>query len=325
MKCAPKLWDDDADSGHQAIRYFEWCVSDYMKNTDPAIHNYLMSLYAKVKDDTKLLQFLERRIPGTDGKPIYDLKYALRLCTRENKIKACVSIYSTMELYEEAVDLALSVDLQLAMNMAELPQDDELRKKLWLSIARHVVTEEKNIDKAMAVLHRNELLKIEDILPFFPDFVTIDHFKEAIEDSLKEYNTDIETLKREMDHATASAHSIRDDIQMLRHKYVIVTGDEVCALTGYPLLSKPHFKFPCGHGFHADALEAHVTKTCKPATRRRLDRLNQQVSSADVRLELDEIIAGSCPECGEGIINTIDEPFIAPDEQEAFMQTWSLA
>ena len=67
------------------------------------------------------------------------------------------------------------------------------------------------------VLHRNELLKIEDILPFFPDFVKIDHFKEAIEESLKEYNTDIETLKREMDHATQSAFAIRHDIQQLRH------------------------------------------------------------------------------------------------------------
>ena len=30
---------------------------------------------------------------------------------------------------------------------------------------------------AMEFLHDCDLLKIEDILPFFPDFVTIDHFK----------------------------------------------------------------------------------------------------------------------------------------------------
>lgn len=29
----------------------------------------------------------------------------------------------------------------------------------------------------MNLLHECNLLKIEDILPFFPDFVTIDHFK----------------------------------------------------------------------------------------------------------------------------------------------------
>ena len=44
-------------------------------------------------------------------------------------------------------------------------------------LARHVVEEEKDVKRAMDFLHECELLKIEDILPFFPDFVTIDHFK----------------------------------------------------------------------------------------------------------------------------------------------------
>jgi hypothetical protein len=36
------------------------------------------------------------------------------------------------------------------------------------------------------------LIKIEDILPFFPDFVTIDNFKEAICDSLERYNNQVQ-------------------------------------------------------------------------------------------------------------------------------------
>ena len=43
--------------------------------------------------------------------------------------------------------------------------------------ARHVVEKQQNIDDAMKVLKECDLLKIEDILPFFPDFVTIDKFK----------------------------------------------------------------------------------------------------------------------------------------------------
>jgi len=39
------------------------------------------------------------------------------------------------------------------------------------------VEKQKNIDSAMKVLKDCDLLKIEDILPFFPDFVTIDKFK----------------------------------------------------------------------------------------------------------------------------------------------------
>ena len=46
-----------------------------------------------------------------------------------------------------------------------------------LSAARHVVEKESDIKSAMEFLQQCQLLKIEDILPFFPDFVTIDHFK----------------------------------------------------------------------------------------------------------------------------------------------------
>lgn len=82
------------------------------------------------------------------------------------------------------------VDLELAKINADRPDDDDaLRKKLWLRIARHVVTVEKNIKKyrafltttylnrAMELLNQCNLLKIEDILPFFPDFTRIDDFK----------------------------------------------------------------------------------------------------------------------------------------------------
>lgn len=66
----------------------------------------------------------------------------------------------------------------MAKSCADLPEDDEeLRKKLWLKIAKHVVQKEEDVKKAMNCLSSCNLLKIEDILPFFPDFVTIDHFK----------------------------------------------------------------------------------------------------------------------------------------------------
>lgn len=42
----------------------------------------------------------------------YDLKYALRLCSECNHQQACIHIYATMGLYEEAVDLALQVNFE---------------------------------------------------------------------------------------------------------------------------------------------------------------------------------------------------------------------
>lgn len=51
---------------------------------------------------------------------------------------------------------------------------------LFSLTAQHVVNKENNIEQAMEFLKQCDLIKIEDILPFFSDFVTIDHFKEAI-------------------------------------------------------------------------------------------------------------------------------------------------
>lgn len=65
----------------------------------------------------------------------------------------------------------------------KVEDNEELRKKLWLMIARHVIQQGKaakgeNIRKAVAFLKETDgLLKIEDILPFFPDFSLIDDFK----------------------------------------------------------------------------------------------------------------------------------------------------
>ena len=54
---------------------------------------------------------------------------------------------------------------------------------MYLS-ARHVVEKESDIKRAMEFLHECDLLNIEDVLPFFPDFVTIDHFKVRTNTSL---------------------------------------------------------------------------------------------------------------------------------------------
>jgi hypothetical protein len=261
------------------------------------------------------------------------MKYALRLCMQEGKKRACVAIYSAMSLYEEAVELALTVDLELARKNANMPADDpDLRKKLWLHIARHIVKGEKDVKTAMGVLQECELLKIEDILPFFPDFVTIDHFKDAICSSLEEYNRDIEKLKTDMNNATASAMHIRSDIHDLRHKYSVISGEDTCGLCSLPILARSFFIFPCQHGFHADCLMTEAAKHLKPVNRRRLERLQEQMRSSsssttarlEAKAEIDDLVAEECVFCGELMISSIDQPFIAPEQQDDWLRSWML-
>ncbi|PKI35052.1 vacuolar sorting protein 18 isoform X2 [Punica granatum] len=348
---------------HEVIKYLEFCVHR-LHNEDPGIHNLLLSLYAKQEDDSALLRFLQCKFgKGRDNGPefFYDPKYALRLCLKEKRMRACVHIYSMMSMHEEAVALALQVDPELAMAEADKVEDDEdLRKKLWLMIAKHVIEQEKgvkreNIRKAIAFLKETDgLLKIEDILPFFPDFALIDDFKEAICSSLEDYNKQIEQLKEEMNDATHGADNIRNDISVLAQRYAVIDRDEDCGVCRRKILTvsgeyrtrgyiaagpmAPFYIFPCGHTFHAQCLIAHVTRCTtesqaeyildlqkqltlsgSEARRDQNGSLNEEsmtsTATADkLRSQLDDAIASECPFCGDLMIREISLPFITPEE-----------
>jgi hypothetical protein len=98
--------------------YLEFCINK-LDLKDIAIHNYLISLYIKYKPD-KILNYIQRQ--GDDETLInYDKHYALRLClnnSENSSIKeACVYIYKLVGLYEEAVDLALTIVCQVHADM----------------------------------------------------------------------------------------------------------------------------------------------------------------------------------------------------------------
>lgn len=104
-----------------------------------------------------------------------------------------------------------------------------------------------------------DALKIEDILPFFPDFVLIDSFKDDICDALETYASRIEELKSEMNDATNSASTIKRDIAELSHRLVVVDSSDKCSVCQNHLLKRQFYVFPCTHAFHADCLVNEVS------------------------------------------------------------------
>ncbi|KAF9588331.1 hypothetical protein IFM89_008761 [Coptis chinensis] len=357
---------------HEVIKYLEFCVHRLL-NEDTGVHNLLLSLYAKQEDDSALLRFLQckfgkGRVNGPEF--FYDPKYALRLCLKEKRMRACVHIYSMMSMHEEAVALALQVDPELAMAEADKVEDDEdLRKKLWLMVAKHVIEQEKgtkreNIRKAIAFLKETDgLLKIEDILPFFPDFALIDDFKEAICSSLEDYNKQIEQLKQEMNDATRGADNIRNDISSLAQRYAVIENEEGCGVCKRKILAvgasrmargyttvgpmAPFYVFPCGHAFHAQCLIAHITRCCNQAQAEYILDLQKQLTllgneamrdsngtiteeesmnvtpTDKLRSQLDDAIASECPFCGDLMIREISLPFIRSNEAE-YASSWEI-
>ncbi|XP_064080342.1 vacuolar protein sorting-associated protein 18 homolog [Macrobrachium nipponense] len=322
--------------GKEVLRYIEYCV-DKLDVTDEVVHNFLISLYVSERPD-KLLPYF--KLQGDDSQSVhYDLKFALRECISAGEEKACVHILTTMGLYQDAVELALKLDTILAKSTANRPKyDQDLRKKLWLMIAAHVVQEEQDVSRAMDVLRECDLIKIEDILPFFPDFVTIDQFKDAICSSLQEYNQHIEDLKHEMDDAAKTAENIRKDIQKFKQKFSFVHAQDRCCECNYPLLTRPFYLFPCSHKFHQDCLSDAVLGYLSETRRKRVSDLKGKLLAISndesttgtgvwgdreqIQSEIDSLVAGECLYCGDNIVSNIDTPFINANEWDATMAEW---
>jgi uncharacterized protein YxjI len=113
--------------------------------------------------------------------------------------------------------------------------------------------------RAMRFLENADLLKIEDILPFFPDFVVIDDFKEEIAHALEGYSAKIDSLKAEMDDATKTAEVIKQDIMALKNRFITIDANELCSRCRTLLLTRQFYVFPCHHTFHADCLISLVS------------------------------------------------------------------
>ncbi|KAK4050478.1 tethering complex subunit [Microbotryomycetes sp. JL221] len=288
--CAPRrrLKQSSSDSSRpltvqHAIRYLQYSILQ-MQNIDTAVHNAIVTLFATSSSasEAEFLHFLSTSLSNPlTGDPYYDLDYALRVCRANKCVQACVLIYSKMGLYESSVDLALEHnDLELAKMSADQPDDDDLlKKKLWLKIARYVVGQNNDIKEAMRFLESTDLLEIEDVLPFFPDFVVVDDFKEEICRALEDYSSHIDRLKKEMDDATQSAEEIKRDIGELRNRFVVVDANDKCASCVRQLLTRQFYVFPCQHSFHADCLIDEVTKQLSPVALRRMLDLQSRLAS----------------------------------------------
>ncbi|QDS70037.1 hypothetical protein FKW77_003933 [Venturia effusa] len=315
---------------NQAIRYLNFVINQ-LQSLDPSIHNTLISIYAAAptKDETALLSYL--RAQSYAQEQSYDADFALRLCIQHQRVQSCVHIYTSMEQYARAVALALKHDnIDLASSVADrCDGNPALRKKLWLAIAKEVIKKTSGIKAAIEFLKRCELLRIEDLIPFFPDFVVIDDFKEEICQALEEYSQHIDSLKKEMDDSALTAQHIKRDILSLDRRYAIVEPGEKCYICRLPLLARQFFVFPCQHAFHAECLGKRVVEMAGVAEGMRIKKLQAEVGRGVFQgkrreravRELDDAVAGACVLCSDLAVKQIDEPFVLSSDDR---NEWAL-
>eukprot|EP01064_Diplonema_japonicum_P032450 TRINITY_DN6093_c0_g2_i1.p1 TRINITY_DN6093_c0_g2~~TRINITY_DN6093_c0_g2_i1.p1 ORF type:complete len:1039 (+),score=235.70 TRINITY_DN6093_c0_g2_i1:40-3156(+) len=327
-------YNPPGDTENQAVRYLKWLVKD--STEDPAINNMLILVYVQQYDDeTELLQFLESFDGSSyayeEAEP-FDKKYALRLCLQGKRYSAAALIYSTMRMHGDAVTLSLqSDDIPLAKKLANCADDEVQKKQLWIQIVEHTIKMDKmdarieGVKKAIDMVQECPALHLEDILPLFGDSVTVADFSNVILEALADYNFEIENLKREMHDMTTLAQTIAVNTE--NRKGVFIAPDSKCKTCNAPLLSKNFFIFGlCDHGFHQSCLTQVLLKSeAVPfETRDRIKGIHRQLERSitveddeqdtgprprDFKKELDEILGGQCPMCGELLITEATKPF----------------
>jgi len=237
-----------------------------------------------------------------------------------------------------------------------------IQLKLWIMIARHVI-ERCDGDSAVRVSvaflkSSNGLLKVEDLLGFFPNFTVIDNFRAAITDSLHVYSHTIDGLKNEMEDATLIADAVSQDIHTLAHRTAAVSlkvpcarcGSEIgwappaAAAAGFPSggCLVPFLVFPTGLAYHTACAAAEVAEVAAPPLRRRIQNLVTRLTRANfgssmappyagapaetiesLQGALIDLIGGDDPRNGENLVQLIGLPFLwDTDALEA--ESWAL-
>ncbi|KAI8898146.1 Pep3/Vps18/deep orange family-domain-containing protein [Globomyces pollinis-pini] len=286
---------------NEVIKYLEYVISN--GNDDRVIHNYLLQIY--VNEGESYFDRFMKFISDQHDHPIFDVQYALRICLQENMMVPCVKLYSMLNMEEEAIMLALkNDDIELAkIIVSKIDEDLDLKQKLWLQIAKHVV-EKKDFQNALSFCKEGDL-KIEQVLQFFPDFVLIDNLKKDLCQALVQYNDQLTKLTMELDESARNSELIQMDIKNIKTKYAIVPIMKKCDLCNRPLMTRQFHVFPCHHAFHSDCLSDVLLKDLAKGTRIKYYQSNMAKNPA-MKDSLEQFIAEECVLCGDLLIKNID-------------------
>jgi hypothetical protein len=250
---------------HEGIRYLEQLRSDM-----PVVSNALMLFHAQHSESAILRSFVEER------KLQYGAEYALKTCRENSRHDACVLLLLHRGAYEEAVSLALEHGLpDLAQEVARKVDDDDLRRRLWLSIlsSRGTIT----VHECMKVLAQNSaglqkdgspLLRLEHMIPLLDDFVVVSDLKELVCESLASHAGSCAELRKLLDGSVQRAEALTAEIAALRSAHATSDAEpsdpgaasvhHTCNACKAAVFGK-FVVYPCGHAWHEECLQSSVS------------------------------------------------------------------
>jgi len=350
------------DDPNVSQRYLEGVITLGCRSS--AIYSFLISLYVKMDDEEPLYRFLSTHVTsssfssggasstqgfdgGNAGGPL-DMSYALRTILRSGRhFRSAIKLYMGFGMRQQAVELGLKVDPALARELAQESVELEERRRLWLMIAKNAASEGVSradadvVSKVVSVLKDcgPDVLSIEDVLPFLPDFAQIDQIKDEICEALTSYSSRIEGFLREMNECDETCDDLRGEISRLRTHRMEMRSDARCAYTGQSVLSsgEPFYVFPSGYVVLESALKREVMPCLNDKQKARVLELERELKVvagemtpgrlADtnnhnindrvaLQAEMDGLIAAECPLTGSLMVDSIDQSFPDSDEIE---------
>ena len=343
------------EDANAAIRFLEGVIQQGCQTG--AIFSYLVSLYAKLDDEEPLLKFLTTHVPvgaspwadNTSGAKSFltvgsdyglsgplDMSAALRTVLASGRhYRSAIKLYMGFGMRQQAVELALKVDPSLARELAQESVELEERKRLWLMIAKNAASDSASrggkdvVSRVVSVLKDcgPDVLSIEDVLPFLPDFAQIDQIKDEICEALTSYSSRIEGFLREMSDCDQTCDHLRHEIVRLKSRQMRVKTNARCAMTDKLVLksNEPFYVFPSGYVILASAVKKAVMPYLNEKQRERVQELEEELKSPSagtdsslqrdkLQSELDGLIAAECPLTGTVMIESIDRGFEDDDD-----------
>lgn len=179
----------------------------------------------------------------SDGSLSCDISYALRtLQAAGGGVKSQCYLLQLLKRWEEAIEVALRTESDLWRRLIKAAEADSgtspsQLKYLWLKIAEFIINGDAS--KTAEILDQsNGIITVADVLKFFPEFATIDHFKAALCSSLVAVSKQIDEHQSNLVQTQQSADQVRCEIRDCQKSVRTLTTSSSCHLCFEPLLSQ---------------------------------------------------------------------------------------
>jgi len=276
-----------------------------------------------------------------DGSLGCDVSYALRtLQAAGGNVESRCYLLELLKRWDESICLALKTKNQnlwrrlIAAAEADVATSPSQLKYLWLKIAESRIREDAAAT-AEILGASGGVITVADVLKFFPEFATIDHFKQALCSSLVAVSKQIDEHQSNLIQTQQSADQVRAEIRECQKSVRTLTTSSMCHLCFEPLLSSPFLVYHCCHEMHTKC----IVTTCKGQVTKDNAYYGTlcEVEDAIVRMEsfdpdqkgnetigpallaktrqrVSETISRECCLCGLGAIDAIDLPLGLHDD-----------